>query len=1233
MFIKRVVIQGFKTFAKRTEFLFDAGITAVVGPNGSGKSNIVDSIRWCLGEQSYSMLRSKKTSDVIFAGSDKKARLGMAEVILTLDNSRGQLPLDFTEIEITRRAYRDGDNEYLLNGKRVRLQEITELLAQTGLSRRTYAVVGQGLIDRVLNLSPEERRSLFEEAAGITGYQFKRATTLNRLEAAQQNLTRVNDILAELTPRLKYLKRQAERAQEYSAVANDLRSMLRDWYGFRWRTTVQQLDQLRRVETEYRAIVHQRQAALKGLESQLELVRTQHATLRNKLADLHQQSSSRHQAAEQSSRKLAVGRERLYQLQTRMNEANQELAELQVEQATQEQHRATLRQTIPLAEAALAERQEAVNEVQAVVDQRQQERAGLQSTLETARQALQTVQRQRVNSESRLQQLRERQQTLQNTLAEQQSSQQQAAVAAESGQVALASAEHAVQQTEESVRQLQQQLSTYQAQLQAEQEALAAAEREQQTTARTLDRLQTRHDLLKRLHAEGAGYASGVRAVLQASREKNGASASLDGILGVVGSLVRVPSPLDKAMETAFGGALQNVITTTWQATQRAIDFLKSSGRGRATFLPLDRLSLLPAIPAPKAPGILGNAADLVEYDAQVADAVLQLLNRTWVAEDLPTARRALDNYRGAGTAGARPTVVTLAGEIIRPGGAVTGGNDTNRHDESILARERELRELPPAINRSESQLQQQQAHYTTQQATLAATNNAISTAQQRLADLARQERQQRQAREEAQRQLDRTQQTVHWHAEQGLQTAEELQAVTSQEATLRTEADQWQMGESTAVAALAAAERAVEQAGVSELLQQLADLRAAAVEAQSYLRNQRQLLEGQERTLHRLAQQQENRRENSRKLAAEAQALGERIGALTSQEESLRAAIEALRRQIEPLESAVATLEEERASKESTEREMQGALRKDESSWNQARLQLQRSEDALQQLQHEIQQDLGFVIFQESETLAYQPPLPWETIVEQLPVVDTLPDGFADEVREMRARLGRIANVNPEALREYEEAASRHSFLTKESADLEAAIGDMRKVLKELDLLMEVALKETFAKVAEQFVHFFQLLFNGGTAQLVLTTPDDITNTGIEIIARPPGKRPQSLALLSGGERTLAACALIFGILRVSPTPFCVLDEVDAALDEANVDRFRLTVEALSDNTQFIIVTHNRRTLEGASTIYGVTMGNDGISRVISLRLEGDHMVQQTNGAQNEGGADLQKIEEFVKL
>lgn len=1234
MFIKRVVIQGFKTFAKRTEFIFETGITAVVGPNGSGKSNIVDAVRWCLGEQSFSLLRSKKTSDVIFSGSDKRARLGMAEVILTLDNSRGQVPLDFTEIEIGRRAYRDGNNEYILNGKRVRLQDVTEILSHTGLAKRTYAVIGQGLIDRVLNLSPEDRRTLFEEAAGITGYQHKRTTTLNRLEATQQNLTRVSDILSELSPRLKYLQRQAERAREYERIATDLRSMLRDWYGYRWHKTLHMLAERGHAESELRTVVTQRQQGLSKLEQQLETLRAEQTALRNQLGDLHQISSARHQVAEQVSRELAVANERLHQLQTRREEAINELDSLKREQATQTAAQETLETTLVAAQALLTERQQAVTTAQGAVDTRQQERARLQEMLDQARAQLQNVRAQRIECESRLRQLAERQQTLQEEQRSQQTVLETANAEAEKFAACVTEKAVEVSEIEDAHLACQEQLTALRDQIAIEEEALQAADRARQELDRTVDRLQTRHDLLQRLHDEGAGYASGVKAVVQASNaqpsQKAGNNQPLTGILGVVATLVHVPQQLDKAIETALGGAMQNIVTQRWQDTQTAIEFLKRSGSGRATFLPLDRLRVSSKIEAPKVQGILGNAVDLVDYDTAVGDAIEQLLNRVWVAEDLQAARQALDNYRNS----QRPTVVTLAGEIIRPGGAVTGGDDARRRDDSILARERELRELPAQIETSTTALKRQQQQCTTLQTTITELRTAIAETDEQRKILVANERTAARALEELRRQSDRAQQNVQWQSEQIEQRTTALAQLIKQQTHATDELAEYTEREKNAADALTDAETAVEQAGVSELLQEVADLRAAAAEAQAHLQNQEEQREAQRLNLQRIGQMLQVRQQNIERLTGEQTTLAERIAALTSDETALNSELDGLRHQSEPLESKLAQVEAERNRQEESERETQQALRKDESNWNNTRLLLQRAEDALHQLQHEIEQDLGLFVVEQSENLAYQPPLELDAVVEQLPTLESIPDGFEDEVRETRRRLSRVTNVNPEALREYEEAAERHDFLLTQSTDLESAIADMRKVIQELDALMEEALTKTFAAVSEQFVHFFQRLFNGGTAQLILTTPEDITNTGIEIIARPPGKRPQSLALLSGGERTLAACALIFAILRVSPTPFCVLDEVDAALDEANVDRFRLTVEALSDNTQFIIVTHNRRTLEGASAIYGVTMGNDGISRVISLRMDGDKIVQreETNDAEGDA-AELKKIEEFVKL
>ncbi len=395
-------------------------------------------------------------------------------------------------------------------------------------------------------------------------------------------------------------------------------------------------------------------------------------------------------------------------------------------------------------------------------------------------------------------------------------------------------------------------------------------------------------------------------------------------------------------------------------------------------------------------------------------------------------------------------------------------------------------------------------------------------------------------------------------------------------------------------------------------LLQTLADRRTDAAEAQGQLRSQAALLENTGRSLQDTAAQIARKEQQIAQLEAEMATLAQRVAGLAGQESDLSRQLERLQAVITPVERALGELEATLAQAEGEERRLQQQLRKEESGWNAAQLQLQRSEDLLQQLRGEIEQDLGLVRLEQSDDVAYQPPLPWDAFVQQLPVLESAPETLEEEVRDLRARLARLGSVNPEAPKEYDESAARHTFLKTQAEDLAAAAADLQKIIGELDTRMEVELLRTYAAVGKEFTYFFQQLFNGGTAHLELTDPEHITTSGVEIIARPPGKRPQSLALLSGGERSLSACALIFAILRVSPTPFCVLDEVDAALDEANIDRFRTTLGELSHETQFIVVTHNRRTLEGANTIYGVTMGSDGVSQVMSLRLEGDRILHR---------------------
>ena len=1217
MRINRIAIHGFKTFARTTEFIFDPGITAVVGPNGSGKSNVVDAMRWCLGEQSFSLLRSKKTSDVIFAGSDKRPRLGMAEVTIALDNSGGEIPLDYNEVEITRRAYRDGDNEYLVNGQRVRLQDVIDLLSQTGLGKRTYSVVGQGLIDRALSMAPEERRSLFEEAAGITGYQIKRTTAMRRLDATQLNLTRVQDIVAELSPRLSSMRRQAERAREREQVARDLHVLLRDWHGYRWHTTLRQLEEHVAAEGAAREAVAARQETLAAAGIRIDGLRGQQSQSRNTVADLHAAGAGLHRSAESVGRDLAVAQERLRQLQARQEDAQRELAPLHVQQEMLAARALELQAAADESAITQRQRQTAADALQAEVGQRQEARQALLKTLDAARVHLRRLQDQQTDAASRLAQVRERRAVIRSELQQQGAALLAGQAEAASAAQALAEAEAHTGRAGEQAGSLQAELHALDAQIEAARKQLQAAEEARRAADRALDRLHTRQDLLGRLREEGAGYGSGVRTVLHAGR----AGGPLAGILGTVASLLRVPPHLEKAVETALGGALQNVVAERWNDAGAAIDYLKQQRGGRATFLPLDRLSVLPPIAAPRARGILGNALDLVAFDAPVAPAMQQLLNRVWVAESLAAARAALDSHGG----GPRPTVVTVEGEIVRPGGAVSGGSDNTRGDDSLLARERELRDLPAQIAASGQEAARAAAICAALNRQIEASRLQSETQQRGLAELARQERAARQQLEDLRRAADRTLQALKWQEERRTRSEGELAALDESESQLQTRLAAAQGEAATAVQGVTEAEAQVAAAQADELLQELAERRAAAAEALGQVRSQQALLENTLRSRQAAAQQIAAKQQQVETLGREMTVLAQQVGDLRGQEGLLSGQIAALQAQIDPIEEQLQQVEAALALALEQERTLQTALRKEESGWNNAQLHLQRSQDFLQGLRNEIVQDFGLVALEQSADVADQPPLPWETFVEQLPVLESVPDGLEGEVRDLRARLGRLGGVNPDAPREYEEAAGRHEFLLTQSADLEAALGDLRKIIAELDERMETELRRTFAAVGVEFTRLFQQLFNGGTAHLELTDPEHIGSSGIEIIARPPGKRPQSLALLSGGERSLSACALIFAILRVSPTPFCVLDEVDAALDEANIDRFRLMLEEMSQETQFIVVTHNRRTLEGANTIYGVTMGDDGVSRVMSLRLDGDKIVNGSGSGETELPPELQ--------
>ena len=638
-FLKHLVLQGYKTFASRTEFVFDSGVTAVIGPNGSGKSNIADALRWVLGEQSYGSLRGKRTEDMIFSGSEQRPRMGMANVSLILDNSTGWLPIDFSEVEIARRAYRSGENEYYLNGNRVRLRDITELLGSSGLSERTYSIIGQGLVDQALSQRPEERRRLFEEAAGITVYQSKRDQASQKLADASGNLTRAHDIINELAPRLRYLKGQARRAQEYQQLRRDLEAQQRIWYGYKWRLGLLAVAAAKDRAADSARVAEEATGEINAL---LELVagrRIERAALRDQLSDWHRASSGLHRESEVAQRELAVRTEQLRLWREQGEDLERDLIHLRASLEDGSQRQAAAAAELAEARASHEANAARVGAAQGELAVRERERQAQTTKLNLAQDALLALKTQLAERRSRLAQAAERRTELARGDVEQ-------AQASQAAATQLAAHEAELAKLADRVKDLAAALAEVDRERQAQAQTLAAAQEAERKAAeglalaqRALARLVDQQDMLSRLRDEGAGLGSGARAVIAAARSAatrstparaGGAAAApafLHGVVGTLGELIEVPAELERAVEAALGGRVQDIVVEGWQDAEAAVEFLKRDHAGRATFLPLDSLRPGRASDVPRAAGVLGLASELVKFDPAIRSAVELALN------------------------------------------------------------------------------------------------------------------------------------------------------------------------------------------------------------------------------------------------------------------------------------------------------------------------------------------------------------------------------------------------------------------------------------------------------------------------------------------------------------------------------------------------------------------------------------------------------------------------------
>jgi chromosome segregation protein len=1192
--LKSLELHGYKTFASRTLFEFSGAITAIVGPNGSGKSNIADSLRWVLGEQSYSLLRGKKTEDMIFSGSEQRPRASMASATITFDNEDGWLPIDFSEVTITRRAYRDSQNEYLINKQRMRLKDVTELLAQSGLAERTYTIIGQGLVDAALALKAEERRRLFEEAAGTGLHRARREEALRRLETTQRNLERVQDILAELQPRLRSLERQARRAQEYEQIRADLQVVLREWYGYHWHRAQNDVSEARGSTRRQEKILEKARQQQAELDRELGGLRERAQVLRASLNSWHRQSSQLHERRETLSRELAVADERLRALQDQQRALHSDLDELQAELSLDQDRLNQAQQEATRLEEELGEARSQVSAAQRSLEARQDEQAQADNDLQNARRSLSEL-----NARSSQLQARQSERQVQAGHA------QEALMDAEK---ALENAEAEVEAAQEKLKLAQVEMEQAQAGRKAAESALASQRLHQarleeerkglqeQWSALGAERarLQAQFEVVEDAEKSLTGYAGGTRLLLQAAQQ-----ARLHGARGALSNYLDVPSELELAISAALGDYLDAVVMD--EGLDPALDLLQDQ-QERGVLLPLRNLKPDRPLSAAlgKSESVVGNAADLVKAPPELLPAVDLLLGQVLVVSDRVVARRLLPEM----PPGTR--LVTLAGEVFMASGPVLSAHvGREKSGTTLLGRQRQRRELQVALEGVAGELQALEAQLI--QADDQSRNARAETERHNQLSRSAQQVEQRAALAANQARLgvEQAQRQARWQHDQLEKLRNEKQRGEAEALQVRAELKNLEMQIDQAreqvrlkVTALASITLDESRAQVSYWNTRVAVAERVLADGKAHFNERQAALEN---TIGAVRQRQE-------RLKALAQSIDdlERARVIQRQNEGkITAEIEALRVLIDPAEAELDTLDHEQINRQEAEALARAELNKAEHHHAQARITLARRQEALDTLRRRIEDDFGLVAFEYSEEVSGPTPLPLQGMVEQLPMISQISPEVEETIKRQRAQLRRIGPVNPEAQAEYQEVGDRFQFLTEQVKDLEKAAVDIRQVIAELDELMQREFRKTFEAVAVEFHEIFTRLFDGGTARLVLTDPDDLTNTGIDIEARLPGRRTQGLSLLSGGERSLTAASLVFALLRVSPTPFCVLDEVDAMLDEANVGRFRELLRELSENTQFVVVTHNRNTVQVAEVIYGVTMGRDSASQVLSLKLD----------------------------
>ncbi|MBN8207447.1 chromosome segregation protein SMC [Bacillus sp. NTK071] len=1179
MFLKRLDVVGFKSFADRISVEFVPGVTSVVGPNGSGKSNINDAIRWVLGEQSARSLRGAKMEDIIFAGSDTRKAVNLAEVTLTLDNTNQYLPIDYNEVSVTRRVYRSGDSEYLLNNQTCRLKDIIELFMDSGLGKESFSIIGQGRIEEILSSKSEERRKIFEEAAGVLKYKTRKVKAENRLKETEDNLHRVEDILYELEDQVEPLRMQASIAKDYLQKREDLEK-------FEAALTVHEIE-------EYHKAWKQKTAELDSLKNKESHLAASVQEKKNELTDARVK-------LDQSERDLEMYQQKLLDTSEELEKLEGKKEVLKERKKNAHQNRTNLKERITFLNEKKSYYEQEIDHHRKRFEQQRKELGDLKSKLRKETELLSDIEQ---DIELELDRLKSDYFELLNEQAsirnENRYLQDQLAVLTQRKQRLDGDNHKYIEERStvddkkknlsneltESKKQLEAHVSRfYKSKHDVEEKKKSLGEKESKLyqAYQYIQQYKSKKEMLEEMQDDYAGFFQGVKEVLKARED-------LEGIEGAIAELITVPKEVETALETALGGAMQNVVVRDEAAGRKAITFLKNNRSGRATFLPLTviksrRISGYDLERIKQHDAFVGVASDLIKFDPKYEAVIENLLGSVLIAKELKGANELAKIMQY------RTRIVTLEGDVVNPGGSMSGGS-VKQKSSSLLSRQRELEVLEKKLADMqqktavvEQEIKQEKVHLSELEENLDAMReqgeNLRLQEQSLLGDLRAIESEERNTNERLQlydrekKAIDEEEET---HQNRNVYLSERLETITNQAASLEEKIENL------------TAKKQTQQSSRETIQAEITELKVKVAEHQ-------QLFQNQKETLDRLTSEQNETIEQLHDTTEEHTLLSEAMSSNSNGEEKLDQNIVTYRAQKEDL---LITLQHEREVKLTLQSDISvisSNLDKLVAEEKQLSGLMQAVEVRINRLDVELENRL--TILSEEYELTYE-------AAKEKHVLTVEPDEAKRKLKLIKIEIDELGTVNLGAIDEYDRVNERFTFLSEQQSDLLQAKETLYHVIDEMDQEMKKRFEETFTKIRYHFQIVFKELFGGGKADLVLTDPDNLLTTGVDILAQPPGKKLQHLALLSGGERAFTAIALLFSILKVRPVPFCVLDEVEAALDDANVGRFAKYLKQFSEKTQFIVITHRKGTMEESDVLYGVTMQESGVSRLVSVRLE----------------------------